>query len=66
MPARVLEILAMRHISYYLLVTACFCSETLYYCYLSQIHKSRNGEDDYNEELVEAHQVEGAFVESLL
>jgi hypothetical protein len=49
-----------------LLVTACFCSETLYYCYLPQIHKSRNGEDDYNEEPVEAHQVEGAFVDSLL
>ncbi|KAF8672264.1 hypothetical protein HU200_049461 [Digitaria exilis] len=30
------------------------------------IHKSRNGEDDYNEDLVEALHVEGAFVDSLL
>ncbi|OEL35788.1 UDP-glucose:glycoprotein glucosyltransferase [Dichanthelium oligosanthes] len=30
------------------------------------IHKSRNGEDYYNEDLVEAHHVEGAFVDSLL
>ncbi|OQU85915.1 hypothetical protein SORBI_3004G337800 [Sorghum bicolor] len=41
-------------------------STQLAFQFLSNIHKSRNGEDDYNEELVEAHQVEGAFVESLL
>ncbi|KAF8672518.1 hypothetical protein HU200_049459 [Digitaria exilis] len=33
---------------------------------LQEIHKSRNGEDDYNEDLVEALHVEGAFVDSLL
>ncbi|XP_066332805.1 UDP-glucose:glycoprotein glucosyltransferase-like isoform X1 [Miscanthus floridulus] len=41
-------------------------STQLAFQFLSNIHKSRNGEDDYNEELVEAHQVEGAFVDSLL
>lgn len=41
-------------------------STQLAFQFLSNIHKSRNGEDDYNEEPVEAHQVEGAFVDSLL
>ncbi|XP_062204872.1 UDP-glucose:glycoprotein glucosyltransferase-like isoform X2 [Phragmites australis] len=41
-------------------------STQLAFQFLSNIHKSRNGEDDYNEELVEAHHVEGAFVDSLL
>ncbi|KAF0915839.1 hypothetical protein E2562_039167 [Oryza meyeriana var. granulata] len=36
------------------------------YQFLSNIHKSRNSGDDYNEESVEAHHVEGAFVDSLL
>lgn len=41
-------------------------STQLAFQFLGNIHKSRNGEDDYNEELVEAHHVEGAFVDSLL
>ncbi|KAF8723076.1 hypothetical protein HU200_022226 [Digitaria exilis] len=41
-------------------------STQLAFEFLSNIHKSRNGEDDYNEDLVEAHHVEGAFVDSLL
>ncbi|XP_066322950.1 UDP-glucose:glycoprotein glucosyltransferase-like [Miscanthus floridulus] len=41
-------------------------STQLAFQFLSNIHKSRNGDDDYNEELVESHQVEGAFVDSLL
>ncbi|KAL5230580.1 hypothetical protein ABZP36_029356 [Zizania latifolia] len=41
-------------------------SNHLAYQFLSNIHKSRNSGDDYNEESVEAHHVEGAFVDSLL
>ncbi|KAJ1295214.1 hypothetical protein BS78_01G207000 [Paspalum vaginatum] len=41
-------------------------STQLAFQFLSNIHKSRNGEDYYNEEVVEAHHVEGAFVDSLL
>ncbi|KAK8444902.1 hypothetical protein SEVIR_9G223900v4 [Setaria viridis] len=41
-------------------------STQLAFEFLSNIHKSRNGEDDYNEDLIEAHHVEGAFVDSLL
>ncbi|KAG2548509.1 hypothetical protein PVAP13_9KG188900 [Panicum virgatum] len=41
-------------------------STQLAFEFLSNIHKSRNGEDYYSEDLIEAHQVEGAFVDSLL
>ncbi|CAN6310811.1 unnamed protein product [Urochloa humidicola] len=41
-------------------------SAQLAFEFLSNIHKSRNGEDYYNEDPIEAHQVEGAFVDSLL
>uniref|UniRef100_A0A0E0CPF8 UDP-glucose:glycoprotein glucosyltransferase n=1 Tax=Oryza meridionalis TaxID=40149 RepID=A0A0E0CPF8_9ORYZ len=41
-------------------------STQLAYQFLSNIHKSQNSGDDYNEESVEAHHVEGAFVDSLL
>ncbi|CAL4933619.1 unnamed protein product [Urochloa decumbens] len=41
-------------------------SAQLAFEFLSSIHKSRNGEDYYSEDPIEAHQVEGAFVDSLL
>uniref|UniRef100_A0A0D9XKJ1 UDP-glucose:glycoprotein glucosyltransferase n=1 Tax=Leersia perrieri TaxID=77586 RepID=A0A0D9XKJ1_9ORYZ len=41
-------------------------STQLAYQFLSNIHKSRNSGDDDNEEPMEAHHVEGAFVDSLL
>ncbi|CAL4917139.1 unnamed protein product [Urochloa decumbens] len=41
-------------------------SAQLAFEFLSNIHKSRNGEDYYSEDPIEAHQVEGAFVDSLL
>ncbi|KAG2537562.1 hypothetical protein PVAP13_9NG299400 [Panicum virgatum] len=41
-------------------------STQLAFEFLSNIHKSRNGEDYYSEDLIEAHHVEGAFVDSLL
>ncbi|KAK3153915.1 hypothetical protein QOZ80_2BG0183200 [Eleusine coracana subsp. coracana] len=41
-------------------------STQLAFQFLSNVHKSRNDEDDYTEEPVEAHHVEGAFVDSLL
>ncbi|KAL6883793.1 hypothetical protein ACP4OV_011207 [Aristida adscensionis] len=41
-------------------------SAQLAFQFLSNIHKSRNGLDDDSEEPVEAHHVEGAFIDSLL